>query len=296
MNILILGSAGFIGSSLVKHFQETASVWGCDLLELPSPSYPYRKVSILSPDFESYISSEKFDVCINASGSSTVGYSFESPVSDFEANSVVVARVLDALRKFQPGCRFVQISSAAVYGNPVSLPVKEDHKPAPVSPYGYHKWMSELLCREYGEAFRVPSVILRPFSVYGPGLRKQLLWDTCMMMKNSGKAQLKGSGNESRDFIHIKDLCRAIEIIIQKGKFTGEVYNLASGEEVLIKDLAEMLSAHFNAEVDFSGQKKTGDPVNWKASIEQLSSMGFNPTVNLREGVKDYAAWFKQNA
>jgi len=79
--------------------------------------------------------------------------------------------------KFNNKCKYLHISSAAVYGNPKQLPVKETDNCQPLSPYGWHKWMSELICQEYFRLYNIRSLIVRPFSVYGPGLRKQLFWD-----------------------------------------------------------------------------------------------------------------------
>ena len=298
MNILIIGSQGFIGSYLVKHFlHKNSRVTGCDLVENVSPGYTYHKVSVLSPDFETLFSNQDFDVCINASGSGNVSYSLEHPISDFEANTFLVSKILDTIRKQQPNCKYIQISSAAVYGNPESLPIKETDVIAPLSPYGYHKWMSEILCTEYSRIFSIPIAVIRPFSVYGRGLRKQLLWDICQKIRELKDVKLYGTGNETRDFVHIDDLASSISMIIEKSPFKCDVYNIASGIETRIGDIAGIFEQHFNGEnkISFSGEAKKGDPNNWKADVSKIKEMGFSPGKTIQEGIIDYITWFNKN-
>lgn len=298
MNILIIGSQGFIGSHLVNHFvNKQFSVTGCDLIENSSPGYIYHKISVLSPDFETQFSTKNFDVCINASGSGNVSYSLEHPISDFEANTILVSKILDTIRKHQPQCKFIQISSAAVYGNPENLPIQEDTPIQPLSPYGYHKWISEIMCSQYKRIYNVPIAIIRPFSVYGPGLRKQLLWDICQKTRNKKRVQLFGTGNETRDFIHVEDLSRCIAIIIEKSPFECNIYNIASGIETKISQIASYFekASNYQTSVMFTGEDKKGDPVNWKADISSIEKMGFVPSKALEEGLIEYKEWYERN-
>jgi nucleoside-diphosphate-sugar epimerase len=270
---------------------------GCDLSEYASDHYRYYKVSVLSSDFESLFTDHLFDFCINASGSGNVGYSVSLPLSDFEANTRAVANVLDVVRKVQPGCKYIHISSAAVYGNPVSLPVMESSILAPLSPYGYHKWMSEILCQEFHQLYQLRVCIVRPFSVYGENLKKQLLWDICSRLQIADEITLSGTGQESRDFIHVSDLLRLIETLLVKGSFAGEVYNAASGREVTIRELAGYFENYFEGKkkINFSGEARKGDPLNWRADVAKCRALGFLPEIKLETGIKDYIDWFVEH-
>jgi UDP-glucose 4-epimerase len=294
LNILILGSEGFIGSHLVEYFVSNGNnVAGCDLIEHVGDSYAYQKVSLLSPDFDTLFLNDKYDVCINAAGSGNVAFSLTHPISDFEANTMSVAKVLDTIHKHQPSCRYIHLSSAAVYGNPNQMPVTETCDIAPLSPYGYHKWMSEILCNEYFRLYRLPVVILRPFSVYGNRLRKQLFWDICQKLKDAQNIELFGSGNESRDFIHIKDLCVLMDKIIKHASFEADVYNVASGNEISIREVAEIFESIYpgNKKIRFSSTTKAGDPLNWKADISKIEGFGFKAAVSFNEGIHNYIEW-----
>lgn len=296
--ILILGSEGFIGSHLVQFFSKLGiQVFGGDLFETSSVSgYNYFKISRLSPEWEDVLRNYSFDVCINAAGSGNVSYSMSHPLQDFEANTLDVIRILDAIRKFNHRCRYVNISSAAVYGNVTQLPITEESPIRPLSAYGWHKWMSEQICREYQHVYGISTVILRPFSVYGNGLRKQLLWDIYQKVSSSSDVKLFGTGKESRDFIHVGDLCALIDIIIRNAPFQAEVYNAGSGQETQVSTIAAYFSAYFSEEVriTFSGEQRPGDPLNWQADISKAKALGFVPSVSVQQGIADYVAWAKE--
>jgi dTDP-glucose 4,6-dehydratase/UDP-glucose 4-epimerase len=300
MKILILGSEGFIGSHLVNFMLgKKADVFGCDLFERPrQENYQYFKVSRLSPEWEDMFSENTFDVCVNAAGSGNVPYSMTHPFIDFEANTLDVIRILEAIRRFSKTCRYLHLSSAAVYGNPDSLPINERALTHPMSPYGWHKLMAENICNEYYNLFQVNTAVVRPFSVYGEGLRKQLLWDLCGKLHLGNETQLSGTGNESRDFIHVSDLVRLLDCIIQRSPFAFNVYNAATGTETSIRQIADIYERFFKGgkKITFSGQVRSGDPLNWRADIQKALETGFIPSINLEEGVSKYIAWYRQSA
>jgi nucleoside-diphosphate-sugar epimerase len=296
--ILILGSEGFIGSHFVEHFMQLGwDVYGCDLFEAPTRAYHYQKVSRLSPELDEVFQKTVYDTCINAAGSGNVNYSMTHPFSDFESNALDTMKVLDAIRKNQAGCHYIHLSSAAVYGNPRQLPITEDAPLKPLSPYGWHKMLSEHLCLEYSSIYGLKTLAVRPFSVYGPGLRKQLLWDLFLKCKDAKNnvVELWGTGNESRDFIFIKDLVRCIHLLIDNGAKNGEVYNLASGIETTIREVAMLLVGQLNPEItiSFNQMVREGDPLNWRADITRISRLNFKPAYSLEQGLKIVSQWMK---
>jgi UDP-glucose 4-epimerase len=299
MRILIIGSEGFIGSHLINRFNNPSNnLVGCDLFEAPKNNYTYIKVSRLSPQWDEVFSNQRFDVCINASGSGNVPYSMQHPLIDFEANALDVIRILEAIRKYNAECKYFHISSAAVYGNPATLPVKEEAAKLPLSPYGWHKLMSEMVCSEYRTIYNIRVAIIRPFSVYGEGLRKQLLWDICKRLSANGSIELFGTGQETRDFIHCDDLTSLIELLINKAAFEGEVYNTASGEETSIATIAHLFEDYFGGKkkISFSGETRAGDPLHWRADVSVISALGFSTSIRLEDGIQNYIHWFEKTA
>jgi len=297
LNILILGSQGFIGSHLINYYLGKGfSVTGCDVVEFSTKHYSYHKVSILSPDFDSIFASQSFDICINASGSGNVSFSMHNPYSDFEANTLLVIKVLDTIRKYKPSCKFLHISSAAVYGNPKKLPIQEDDLLEPLSPYGYHKLMSEVICKEYCALYDLSIVIVRPFSIYGPGLRKQLFWDAFQKyLFNSNEVELWGTGKESRDFIYIDDVVKCFDIILLNANMKGEIYNIASGIEETIKESIDCLFKFLENPpiIKFNNQISEGNPLNWRADISKLTALGFTTSVSSKMGIERLANWLQ---
>jgi UDP-glucose 4-epimerase len=297
MNILILGSKGFIGSHCSNYFKVKGdTVVGADILKDNTAS-DYFLLDALHPDYKELFSGLIFDICVNCSGAASVSMSIEEPGLDFELNTLNVFRMLDAIRLFNPDCKFIQLSSAAVYGNPAMLPVKEEHALNPVSPYGWHKYYSEQICNEFSTIYNSRIAILRPFSVFGKGLRKQLFWDVFHKI-NSGKPfELFGTGEETRDFLHVTDLVLIIDLIIRQGDFNGEVYNAANGEAIRIKDVIHDFVELTGTSVSYSFNKKVkaGDPLYWQADIAKISRLGYVRKMSTAHGLKEYVQWLKEN-
>ncbi|MBX9782831.1 MAG: NAD-dependent epimerase/dehydratase family protein [Chitinophagaceae bacterium] len=296
--ILVLGSEGFIGSHVVNAgLQNGYTVHGVDVIDRNPSHYAYDKISLLSPDFDSFLINNKFDTIFNCAGSGNVSFSVQHPLNDFELNCTTVVFVLDAIRKHQATCKYVHLSSAAVYGNPVTLPVTESSPVSPVSPYGYHKWMTEIICKEYAMLYGLSIAIARPFSVYGPGLQKQLIWDVYHKAKNETDITLWGTGEETRDFIYVEDLAEALLAIAEKIKETTEIYNLASGVSVTVKYLVQQLFQQLNWQrnVGFNGIVRLGDPRFWQADISKLVTTGYRLQITLSEGLNRTAKWLHAN-
>ena len=131
------------------------------------------------------------------------------PGDDFRINTSMTFETLEAVRTQVPDCHFLLASSAAVYGEPPSLPVTEDAPLRPLSPYGFHKMQAEAMCREYAALHGLTTTALRIFSAYGPGLRRQVLWDICHKALTSPPVRLHGTGSESRDFVFVDDIAAA---------------------------------------------------------------------------------------
>jgi UDP-glucose 4-epimerase len=294
--VLIVGAHGFIGSHCREHFtKENYEVWSCDIrADQTIPNY--FQIDTISGDFKSIFSGQTFDACINCSGAANVVLSFEQPLLDFSANVLNVIRMLDAIRLTQPQCLFLNLSSAAVYGNPERLPVAEKCSTHPLSPYGVHKLISEMVLEEYHRFYNLATCSARIFSAYGPGLKKQLFWDWHRQIQSHKYLKLLGTGKESRDFIFITDLVSALELIVNKAPFRAEVINIASGREYSLEAAIQLFRKEYFEpfEFSFSGSSRKGDPLNWSADISALEKYGFKPIVDLKEGLKNYIEWLQK--
>lgn len=297
-SILITGVAGFIGRYVARYFLEQGwFVIGVD--NSPPENAPvanlsiYQRLQLPDANLNNLLLEYSPEVCVHCAGRASVGSSITDPTADFYTNTALTFEILNALRLNTPSCRFIFLSSAAVYGNPESLPVSENHSPFPLSPYGFHKLQCEQLCMEFTKVYNLPTASIRIFSAYGPGLRRQVLWDICQKAVTQNTVKLQGTGEESRDFIHALDIAKALKVVAECAPMQGEAYNLASGREVKISELAHMvLSALEYKDVpQFDGIVPVGTPLYWRADISKLGTLGFTPSILLERGVKTFANW-----
>ncbi len=252
-------------------------------------------------DFDQLLEGCKLDAIFHLAGGASVSSSVKNPYGDFSSLLPGTSRLSLYINKAQHQARLYLFSSAAVYGNPERLPINENTKIVPISPYGVHKAIAEDLLINYSRIFDLKITIFRIFSVYGPELRKQLIWDVSQRAlsaeNNGGKSIiLFGTGSETRDFIYVKDLCQAIlTVMLQPSQAKVDIFNMASGVESTINEVATCLIKHLKADINikFDGIVRKGDPKNWQADITKLKSLGFEPEYNLDKGIEQVAAWAK---
>ena len=302
MNILIVGSEGFIGSHLCNFFinDHQNIVVGVDIIDTNeiNPNMTYQKIDKHHVNWGEILNKFNIDLCINASGIGNVALSIKEPLKDFEANTLDVIKLLEGIRVHRQQCKYIHISSAAVYGNPEKLPISEGDETKPISPYGYHKLMSEWICREYSTLYNIKLIVIRPFSLFGIGLKKQLIWDICNKLKSSDSIELFGTGRETRDFIHISDFVELIDTILKKATFKSQIFNAASGKETSIKNISEIVAKYYKNQktISFNGQNKPGDPINWQANIDEIINLGFHPNKKIQDAIVEYLIWFDKNS
>jgi UDP-glucose 4-epimerase len=300
-SVLITGAAGFLGRYVARHFFERGyRVVGVD--SSPPENTPSERLAVYHqfrlPDSNllPLLRDDPPELCIHCAGRASVGLSMTHPAGDYYGNAALTFEVLELLRNVSPRCRFVLLSSAAVYGNPVSLPVGEDQPTRPISPYGFHKHLAEHICREFHSVYGIPTASVRIFSAYGPGLRRQVVWDLCRKAIECEQLELQGTGEETRDFIHAKDVARGLDVVLHHAPMRGEAYNLAMGVQVSIANLAAVVLRALNLDrkVIFSGENAPGNPLRWHADITKLSALGFRPSVDLEQGIQSFAGWSRE--
>src|SRR5665213_2675622 len=230
-------------------------------------------------------------------GGSSVGLSIAQPFEDFSRTVSSTARLLEWLRGSAPDCRLIVASSAAVYGAEHSGPIPENAQLVPMSPYGQHKLMMEQLCKSYAMTYGIRSTVARLFSVYGPHLRKQLLWDICSRLQRGGETlELGGTGAEIRDWTDVRDVTR---LLVKIGELpqpeTFRIINGGSGRGTSVADIANMLIENWgsNAVVRYSGVVRAGDPVSLLADDASLRRLPFDWRIPIDRGLVDYVRWFK---
>ena len=279
--ICLFGSAGFIGSALKYYLLKLGYQVDC----------PSRELNLeVKKDVAAFFSSRpSFNLVINASGSGSVQGSIVNPQNDWNKNVLIVQNIGEALLSFSTKTTLLNFSSAAVYGNPSSLPIPEDSDCSPLSPYGKHKLEAEIWLNKQRSEHGLNSISLRPFSVYGPGQDKLLIADLFkrIVVNKERHVVLFGNGKESRDFIFIHDLCLAVDLIIKNHHSLKGPINIASGQEVRIETVAKVFSILFNVDITFNGETRVGDPNNWHADISLIATLGFAPNWTIESGIKE---------
>jgi UDP-glucose 4-epimerase len=138
---------------------------------------------------------------------------------------------------------------------------------------------------------------VRIFSAYGAGLRRQVIWDICQKVLThnlqQGRIKLYGTGQESRDFIHGIDVAQAMLVLAERSNGQAEIFNLSTGIETKIQDLVVLIVAKLNPEIEisFEGNLPSGVPCNWQADITKIEQIGFEPTVDLDQGLDSFMQW-----
>lgn len=298
MRILVIGSRGFIGSHCVDFFSKENEVVGCDVfIDYNTPNYLF--VESVSSDFQYLFLQQKFDVCINCSGTADVAFSMGSPYRDFQLNTLNTFKILEGISRFNPECKYISLSSASVYGNPNNFPIKENDNLSPISPYGYHKCMAEEICREFSQFWNSKTCCIRIFTTFGPRLRKQLLWDIFQksIKTDDDSIELSGTGNETCDFIYVTDVVSVIDCAIKYSHFNGDVVNAGNGKQMKITTIAHLMveALGVNKKIKFNQVIRTGEPLYWEADVTKVISMGYKPNVDIKTGINSYVLWLKES-
>ncbi|MBY4896849.1 NAD(P)-dependent oxidoreductase [Cupriavidus sp. AU9028] len=235
------------------------------------------------------------DLVVHCAGSGSVAASMQDPFGDHARTVGSLAGVLEYVRRHCPEAVVIYPSSAAVYGNGARDPASEQavEQQAAASPYGAHKRMAEQLCYSYAEHFGMRVAVVRFFSIYGEGLRKQLLWDACWKIRR-GDDVYYGTGEESRDWLHAEDAARLVAAVAQRAGAGCPIYNGASGKPATVRQALSLLYGALapGRSPRFSQQPRRGDPADLRADIGRSLSLGWSPAVPMAAGIARYARWF----
>ena len=302
--VLVTGAGGFIGGYLVKELvtiganvvaiDNNSSAYANLPFDLPENEFKFRNLDIASTSFTNFILSSSFSFVFHLAGNSYVPTSITSPLLDFDSNARNSLVLLDAFRKSECDPVILLASSAAVYGNPDKLPIHESISSNPISPYGASKLSAEQYFKVFSRIYDSKTIIARPFSVYGEGQQKQVVFDFMKKLSNDAHLVINSSMNTTRDFIHVSDVVQALLLIAANGNPSGETYNIASGEETSIGELALLIAEIMGIKMNSSCESfRIGDPLRWRADIGRLEDLGFTQTVTLKDGLARTYEWYR---
>jgi UDP-glucose 4-epimerase len=299
---IVLGAGGFIG----RHVSRALARQGATVLGLghgllsPVEKRQWGLSSWMEADvgvapLAELLAGRPLAALIHCAGGSAVARSYVEPLVDFRRSVDSTAEVLEFARTL-PGetPRVVLASSAAVYGDQGDVDITEASACSPISPYGFHKLAAEHLCTSYARFFAVPVTVVRLFSVYGEGLRKQLLWDACLRFQR-GEPEFFGTGHELRDWIHVDDAAALLCAAASAPQARFALYN-GGHEQATTRELLTTLGRLFDGSPApvFTGNAHTGNPRRLTADCDHARhQLGWRPQMMLAEGLRRYADWFK---
>ena len=288
MRLLVTGAGGFLGRVMARDGAEAGhQTWSAGRSQ-PSQSTDGRALCIdwnQPPDILAGHLREIEPHCIiHAAGSASVAQSMKDPHEDLRASFGTWSHLLEAVRLSGQKPLVILPSSAAVYGDPDALPVREEDTQHPISPYGWHKMLCESLAREHRDHFGLPVVIARLFSVFGASQRRLLVWELFdRFQSTSPEVHIDGTGDETRDFLSEWDVSSSLlELASARERLALPdapwIFNLASGQQRSILEMAQAIGAGLASQkiIRCLGHKRPGDPLHWQACTARLEA--FLPT------------------
>lgn len=285
MKILITGINGFIGQRLKYFFSRKKY----ELFGTKSKSKTRDFSKLLKRKIQP-------DIIIHCAGSGIVGVNKISYKIHKQKNLDSTKELITFINKAKiKKSRIIFLSTQAVYGKVASKKISEKNKIYPISNYGKTKLLAE---KELKKIKDNSVIVLRLFSIYGNGLKKQIIWDACNKFLNE-QSYFRGNGQEIRDFLNIEDLIRLLKkIITSKKKISRGIYNVGSGKGIKIKTLLLKIKKIYktNLKISFIKNINKSENQNYVSSNKKISAIfNWKPKKNLNRELKSYVKWFKNN-
>ena len=295
MKALITGSKGFIGSHLSAELEKNGyEVIKCDLAEGDGSI----AMDIMNPEMiQSVLEEYMPDVIINMAGQANVGLSWRKPQLTVQLNTVGLINILEAVRTVNPKIRVLAIGSSDEYGSlkESGVNVTEDIPVKPITPYAISKQAQELFAQLYVRSYGMDICMIRLFNLGGAGQAKGYMisdFSSGIAEVEAGKKEYMSVGNleSARDFTHVKDACRAVRLIAEKGH-AGEVYNICSGTTHTAQEVLDKLVAMAKCEIkvvqDPARMRPSDTPVVCGNHDKLTAHTGWKPSLSIDEILKD---------
>jgi UDP-glucose 4-epimerase len=305
VTVLVTGGAGFVGATLVRRLTEAGRpVRVFDNFSTGDPTHLAGvDTDVVKGDIRDAAALDAaltgVESVVHLAAAGSVVMSVTDPVANFEANVVGTFRVLDAARRAGVE-RVVQASTGGALIGDATPPVSEDSLPKPISPYGASKLAGEGYAHAFAKAYGLRTVALRFANVYGPwSERKTGVMTRYFRAIQAGEPLvIYGDGSSSRDYTHVSDISRAIELSLDQDVPGGTVLHVASGVETRVADLARLCCAAAGAPdhpVEYQPTRAGEVDRNFASYDRAAQVLGYAPAVTLEAGIRDTWDWFQEH-
>ena len=297
--VVVTGGAGFIGSHIAWELVKDNEVIVIDNLHTGKVENVPPGAKLVKADIRDYDAIADLisnaDYVFHEAAQVSVVESVRDPVFTEEVNVLGTLNILKAL--LEGHGKLVFASSAAVYGDNPNLPLKETEKPKPLSPYGVTKATGEEYLRVFHELYGLPVVALRYFNVFGPRQGfNQYAGVISIFINRALKNEplvIFGDGKQTRDFIYVKDVVKANVLVAESKRANGRVFNVATGKQTTILELATKIIEITGANTSIVFDKpRPGDIRHSLADISEIRKLGFEPEWSLEDGLKKTVGWY----
>ncbi len=301
MTVLITGGAGFIGSHLAEELANNGfSVKIFDNLHTGKlknlENIPHDFIQGDINDIDLLVKSMKnCQIVFHLAALTSVIESMHNPNLYVDVNTQGTVNVLKAAKQNKIK-KVIFASSAAVYGDSPQLPKIEDMPPNPKSPYAISKLDGELYCKLYSESFSLPTAYARFFNVFGEKQDPNSHYAAAIPiflnnMINNKTINIYGDGEQTRDFIYVKDVVNALIFLIHNGQ---GLFNIGYGKTITINNLLDNIKDILDLNIGkIYTKERPGEIKHSYASVKKLNSLGFIPNFSLKKGLERTAHWIK---
>ncbi len=318
MNILVTGCCGFIGFHLAKILSgnKKYKIFGIDNIDdyydvnlkkarlnilQQSNNFQFYKIDISNKKkLERVFQKKRVKCIIHLAAQAGVRKSIKDPDKYFKSNILGFYNILNLSRNLNIS-HFIFSSTSSVYGNNKKLPFTENtNSDFPLSFYAATKKSNEVMAHSYANIYKLPTTILRLFTVFGTfGRPDMAIHKFTKSIKNNNKINLYNAGKHYRDFTHIDKVTTIIEKLISKpplGKIPFSIYNVASGRKTRITTIKEIIEKSLNkkSKVKYSSLKK-GDVFQTHANVKKIKNkLNLKSDINLQKNIKQFVDWYEE--
>lgn len=315
---LITGFSGFVARHFVEYLESAGDACLIKGLDMHNPDFRFdhyrnvrigfERIDLLSKEQVEYIIHEFQPTAIlHLASFSSVAFSWKEPVQSFQNNTNIFLNLIDAVRKLSLDVRVLSVGSSEEYGNvgDEDLPLTEDHRLNPVSPYAVARVSQEYLSRIYTEGYGMDIILTRSFNHIGPMQRDVFVVSSLarqlVAVKRAGLergAIVTGDVSIVRDFTDVRDVVRAYHLLLNGGR-RGEVYNVCSGKGISLKELIDIMAGQLQMEVDITVDERLIRPADNRKIIgsnEKIRrELGWENIVSLDQSLKEMIRYWEAN-